>query len=337
MSMSKAGEYSNADLGIVREMFVGDARDGTERQELSKWVNFLFRCGFLLRTCQVNDARIVIALLLPTRELAAAFAAVGIILGSLKSTVEFLTWKQFLTLPSGTELYVRFHHKKSNRSLKGEVGEKKDGPYGLERRIKIVNGPKAVRGSSEIVLESTFGRLGISMTEHPKKGRMDSIVQAGTFLRGVSRFYKPNWLVSSQTEALVITNKAEWKRVCNSVRIGIAGQPQANFLADVLLASDIRDRRMSRIALSAPGKDVSSVYAPVAIIDGPRALPQWREVNARNLLVLADQIEFDEECHGAIIDMTTSRDDSLLPKEFAGLIDYAPKGAALAVVANSHR
>ena len=133
MSISEANECQDADLGLFREIVVGDCRDGNELQSLPGWINFLIRCGYLLRTRQVDDARIVLALLLPTRELAAAFASLGIILGSLKSTVEFLTWEQFLTLPVGTELYFRFHHKKSRKSLKGEVGEKKNGNHGLER------------------------------------------------------------------------------------------------------------------------------------------------------------------------------------------------------------
>ena len=125
MRISEANEYQDADLGLVREIVVGDNRDGNELQSLPGWINFLIRCGYLLRTRQFDDARIVIALLLPTRELAAAFASLGIILGSLKTTVEFLTWEQLLTLPEGTEVYVRFRHRNSNRSLKGKVGEKK--------------------------------------------------------------------------------------------------------------------------------------------------------------------------------------------------------------------
>jgi len=331
--LSIIGGESQATLGLVREILVRDSQAATEFQILPQWAEFLVYCGYLSRSIQIQNARIVIVLLLPTRELAAAFTSLGVILGSLKSTKEFLTWEQFLELPEGTDLYVKLTYKGANRSLKGVAGEKADSAHGLFRRILITNGPKAIRGSSELVVKESYGRFGISMTEHPKERDLQSIVKAGTFLKGVSQFYKPNWMVSDQVEGLVLTVKTAWRRVTQSIQLGASDYSNSTDLADILLASDRPDKRSSRIAVYAPGKKVESAYAPTAILDGPRALWQWREVAARNFVILAGRSEFDEEMSGTLFDLTSARDDQLLPSEFASLKDKIPDGIGLALFA----
>lgn len=298
---------------------------------------FLMNCGYLARSVQVEGARCVLVLLLPTREFAAIFTALGIILGSLGSVRESLTWEQLLTLPEGTELYVRLKHKGKRRSVEGVVEEIGEGPWGHYRNIKLTSGPKAIRGVVEHIVESTFPRLAVSMTEHPRLRDEGTIIKAGTFLKRVSDQYQPNWLVSGDTEGLIITPKTDWNRLTRVLWVKPEGAKEVTEVADVLLASDSRDHRFSRLAVAPPGRNVSSVEVPAAVLDGSRALLQWREVSARNLIVLFDSKNFDEEVEGAVFDLARERKDRLLPDEYHALAEQCPTGILLSAFAVPER
>lgn len=300
---------------------------------LPEWAIFLMNCGYIARSVQVEGARCVTVLLLPTHQYAAIFTALGIILGSLGSVRESLTWEQLLKLPEGTELYVRLQYKGKGRSVEGVVEEIGEGPWGQYRKIKLTSGPKAIRGAIEHIVESTFPRLAVSMTEHPRLRDEDTIIKAGTFLKQVSDQYQPNWLVSGENEGLMITPRTEWDRLTRMLQIKPAGASEATEVANLLLASDSHDQRFSRLAVAPPGRNVSSVEAPVAVLDGSRALLQWREVSARNLILLFDSKSFDEEVEGAVFDLASARKDQLLPNEYRALAEQCPAGITISAFA----
>ena len=329
--MSDTYNPAAANLGFIRQVVISDSHKGSDFEPLPHWASFLVHCGFLARSFQGENSRNVFVLLLPTRDLAAPLTSLGVILGSLKTTAEFLTWEQFLELPQGTELFIKRTYKRVNRSLKGTVEEKGEIPQGIYRRVAITNGPKALRGSDDLVIQDSFSRLSVSLTEHPKQKDQGAIIKAGTFLRSVSKFYRPNWLVSDQLEALVVTTKAEWRRVTRAVQLGVMGHHTATDLADILLASEEAERRASRISVCAPGNRLDATCAPVAILDGPRALWRWRNCTARNLIILLARNEFDEEVSGSVFDLTCMGKDDLLPSDTEVLIHEVPARVGMAI------
>lgn len=322
-------------LNLRQDILVADT-PGADEISMARWARFLTACGFAARSIQKDNVRSILVLLLPTREFASVFVALGIILGSLRSTRKSLTWREFLTLEKGTELYVRFNHRGKTRSLKGVVDEKGIESYGPYCKIRLTSGPKRIRDSAlQVVIERNFSQLAISMTEHPKIKDHFRIIKAGTFLKQVSPDYQPNWMVSADTEGLVVTTRAHWERVTRSVRVKPRDAKESTSIADVLLSSDFADHHLSRIAVSPVGRDISSIATPVAVLDGPRALLQWRATSARNLIVVCGSKDFDEEIQSALFDLAAGRDDELLPSEYRALANQAPRGIGISAFATT--
>ena len=319
-------------LNLRQNILVAD-KPGAHEFSMARWARFVMECGFAARTIQKDNVRSILVLLLPTREFASLFAALGIILGSLRSTRDSLTWQQLLSLEEGTELYVRFTHKNKTRSLKGVVDEKGNESFGPYCKIRLTSGPKSIRDSVQFVIESNFSRLAVSMTEHPRIKDRQRIIKAGTFFKQVSLDYQPNWMVSADTEGLVVTTRAQWERITQSVRVKPWDAKESTSIADVLVSSDFADHHLSRIAVSPVGRDISSIAAPVAVLDGPRALLQWRETSAKNLIVVCGSKDFDDEMQSELFDLAAGRDDALLPNEYRILASQAPRGIGISAFA----
>lgn len=325
------GEGILSVLGVpsLRHGILVTDEPGANEFLMARWARFVMECGFAARSIQEDNLRTILVLLLPTREFASIFAALGIVLGSLRSTRDSLTWREFLSLDAGTELYVRFKHREKIRSLKGVIEDKGEESYGPYCKIRLTNGPKSIRDSIQFVIESNFSQLAVSMTEHPRIKDRSRVIRAGTFLKQVSPDFKPNWMVSADTEGLVVTTRAHWERMIQSVRIKPWEAKESTPVADVLLSSDFADHRLSRIAVSPAGRDISSIAAPVAVLDGPRALLQWRETSAKNLVVICGSKDFDDEMQGELFDLAAARDDALLPNEYRDLVSQAPRGIGI--------
>lgn len=321
-------------LNLKQNILVAD-KPGANEFSMAHWARFVMECGFTSRSVQRTNVRAILVLLLPTREFASLFAALGIILGSLRSTRDSLTWQQLLSLEEGTELFVRFTHKRKAHSLKGIVKEKGDESFGAYCKIRLTSGPKSIRDSDQFVIERNFSRLAISMTEHPRIKDHQRIIKAGTFLKQVSPDYQPNWMVAAGTEGLVVTTRAHWERTTQSVRVKPWDAKESTAIADVLLSSSFADHHLSRIAVSPVGRDISSIAAPVAVLDGPRALLHWRETSARNLIVVCGNKDFDDEMQSEVFDLAAARDDALIPNEYRSLANQAPRGIGISAFATT--
>ena len=112
---------------LSKAIQIFDEEDDNITKEFPDWAAYLIWLGWWLRREIIDDMRLFLVVLLPTRECSSHFCCLGSLLGSIGKRHINLNWNDILSLPSGTEVYMRFPQckgKSGNALIKAKLLDK---------------------------------------------------------------------------------------------------------------------------------------------------------------------------------------------------------------------
>ena len=254
---------------------------------LPAWGNFFINIGRWLAQAEIVESRLVLGLAIPTRNYAAAFAALGIVLARANIPADQIElnshFQQLCSLPKGTPV----NYQKNGKRYKGiYLGVNKD--YGEPRlRVQIEN--KSNGGLTDFLRREECQNVAIASTQYmslPKKQTGRFLVKSNDFL---------NAFISAETQEFVTKTRLECALIgrVNTLQQEITQVPFAydsskpevkrGYLHDILrvrnFLSEGETYRSEVLSFQGnkPPKTTNNLMPNVTIFDGATGFIKWRD------------------------------------------------------------
>jgi len=299
-------------LELIGKLRLGSSKSIKNNNRIPDWASFLIWAGWWMRRAQVKNVRIFMVLLLPTRICCSAICSFGAIIGSLGQSKKALTWEQICSLPSGTEVFTTLPEKGSKLiQLKGKLGNQRNEGGQKVRELIIETHIKKFKDSIFLILEKNPYQYPLTLTQ--QRRRFNDIYN---FYKNIIAELNLSTILAIHNECLIITNQAGWKRDICTLQAAASDQSEPIICdLDLLLMPSAKDEgAQSGILISSQRPShIIGENMPLAILEGPESLKNWELIRTQNIMILMDQAEYDENSKGILANLTSVRNDALLP------------------------
>lgn len=297
------------------------SESGKEGIKLPDWASFMIWAGYRMSTTQINDGRVLMTILLPTRVCCSIFCLLGGLIGRASlslSCVPDLSYEEFKQLPADTEIYLRDNGKR----IKGIISGRQN-ICNLDCQIVTVkSGGKKYSNSSFGIHKNNFKDYGISCEAHLSAIAEKKIDRVSKYYRKFCPKISKNWIGNCSTEIVAWTNKAKLKREAEGLNISIGGLKPISITELLLLNSN-------RVLLKSPKSPKAEYHhCPLAILDGPQSFSRLEHLQANNIILLIDRSEYTPSEENQLASVVGYRDDTLIDKS-KFKIDKVPTGTEL--------
>lgn len=301
-----------------------------------EWAAFMTWSGFWLRSTKMDDYKLVMLLVVPSKVCCSAFCSLGALIASTKDFVSDMTWDEFLALPAGIEVYLKIQHKSKLINFTGKISEVVticEGETG--RNITYGGRLKDFRSNPTTisVMKNGFTTKQISLIPHVNKHNFEQIRKSYTTL---VESFDNTWLSTSVTECRILTNKAEWVRNIENtaITLGDFSEVQECQLGRLLLTTS-DDYHNSRVEVLSH-KSIYNINSMVrlTVSEGREALFSGigNLHKTQNTIFILSTEEYDADCLNQISSISQHR--SNIPIELPlGTPDNTPCGIEMVMFA----
>jgi len=262
------------------------------------FAKFMIWLGYMCRKTQLENYRMVTAVLVPTRISCAAFAGIGAIAAALKEDKSFLSWEKFIKLENSERIFF-IHPGKDGKieRLEGEVGELM--LNGTMRKVKIISKLKRHKDLQITMSKGSFEKREVSLEPFQNNRGLKAVNQVGRFFSGSMIGIEGKNLFLQDNETLIVTQKARFAREMESLNFSY-GNSKEKFEFDELIMT-----QFSRTIIRTPKSiDLHTIECPLAILDGLEALRALENIGkTQNVLILIENSEFNDECQNRISEL----------------------------------
>ena len=282
-------------IGFRQPLYITDKSSiDIETDLIGGWVKVCIYLGKWAISNYKKDARRITFVVLPSRESAAAFIALGALISSASAYKDGLTWKNFSELDSGVEIYWK--RIESGDLFIGKV-------IGVELiacepaiKLEITKSRKARDiGSVILIPQGQFDKFQFSL-EKPASAQREVVINAGiAFLEHLIGGVSPAWAKSDGQDLLLVTKMNQFKSSIDYLLVGVGGGEVRPIGLESLLGFEkLGDGKHSKLKISHPKGDLNS-NARLVILDGPSAFSIKEHIPlASDLLIILDSLEFNE-------------------------------------------
>ncbi|MFZ3152208.1 hypothetical protein [Pseudomonas sp.] len=301
--------------------------DGCEKRVLPDWAASLVWLGAWCRSNQMAGHRLIVFAVLPSRELAAAFAGLGCIVAGSSVYEEKLSWPKFRSLPLGIGVF--FINNSSGARYGGDIigFREENGEEFIE-----INITKAAKRSSLGVIMTVnkrhFDDYQFTENKPPSAAKAQSLDAAGNALETLVGNSNYKWLWSDTAEGLIVTSVTSFENSIENLSLLIDSSPPIA-VSNFLCLGRNKDQAHAKLRIDHPRGSINGDF-PLAILDGGKAFSVHEHVNAaRNILVILDRSEYVAEVHdiakslGSISQGHGANFTGVIPDAFAAGIEIA--------------
>lgn len=318
-----------ARIGLRSSLRVGTSEFLDARDDLPEWIAFLLWAGWWMRTNSKPESRLHLVAVLPARSCCAAISALGACIASLREEVDGLSFPDFMALPDGANLSLRYR----GRIFHGVLGpcQRFGGQSG--RKVELDSNLKKMEDSAIWVFEHNLAEYQVSTDQRKNLSpqRQAALERVELFYQTLDPQPKHGWCLSPRREVLVVASKAAWGRAIENVSGKVHGGETTLVvpLADLVVETEEPQGIPGKTMLASSSgvmSDIPSVR--VAILDGPNSIRVAGDVKADAVLILIEHSECDENIIHELVAMAEVRDDEVVPE---GLPDKLPAGVEASV------
>lgn len=286
---------------------------GGEDRPLPVWADWLMSLGEWMRLQVSRQGMRVTVVRLPTRRLASAFVALGALCTAARIHDESLDWEALLKLPEGTTVYWReATGVKPKRYAGRTLGVRT--MHGADfLAISLIDSRGKEKGATFYLPRTTALSHGVTLGTISARAD-DRLTTAALFMRALISDASPAWFRSPMPDSTLVTERTSFEQDLDGIGLQASSVSSASLL-QVLALTDIQNREHGKLLLVSPRSD-KFLDAPsgVTILDGPAALSKLALVQARSVIVLLSQAEYDEEVvHQLSQFLSYSIDDGIYP------------------------
>lgn len=301
--------------------------DDGEKCALPDWAASLMWLGAWCRSNQLVGKRLIVFAVLPTRELAAAFAGLGCLVAGASAFEDVLSWPTFKKLPAGRSVF--WVHRNTMERYRGEiVGFKESG--GTEFIVVVVTkAPKRSHvGATIEINQSHFNEYRFTEEKPPTLPRTAAFGAAEKSLGAVVENLNPKWIWADGAEGLLVTNVTAFESAISDLSLMI--DKTTPIAMSELLCMDRNNKQThAKLRVDHPRGALEGGF-PLAILDGARAFMAHEHLAVvPNMLVILDRSEYQEGMHDKALELRSiSQDNSTylqdsMPDRFAPGIELA--------------
>jgi len=282
-------------IGFRKPLYVSDkAHIDTASDAIGEWVKACIYIGKWAKSCYRKDNRRITIVVLPSREVATAFIALGALISSISSYKDGLSWTKFSTLDSGLEIYWK----------KVETGELFIGrvmgiePIGSEPAIKLeITKSRKSRdvGTKILIPEGQFNKFQFSL-EKPASVQKEVDINASiAFIDQLIGDISPSWAKSDGQDLLLVTKIKQFQSSIDCLLAAVGDEALQSIKFQSLLGFErLGDGKHSKLKISHSKGNLEST-AELVILDGPSAFSIKEHISVRSdLLIAFDTLEFNE-------------------------------------------
>jgi hypothetical protein len=302
--------------------------DGHDKYSLPEWAASLIWLGAWCRSSRLVDKRLIVFVVLPTRELAAAFASLGCLVAGAKNFEDTLSWPTFKKLPRGRGVF--WSRENGTVRYRGNiVGFEEIG--GAEFiAVEITKAPKrSAVGSSLKISKEYFDDYRFTEEKPPAVPRVTTLDAAERSIGGLVENLNPKWIWADGAEGLLITGVTTFENAIFGLSLSI-GEKNPIAMSDLLCSGRNKDQSHAKLRIDHP-KGVLAGRFPIVILDGAKAFMVHEHLaHASNMLVILDRSEYQDEIHNTVLalrsisfDAQATDDINLIPQKFMTGIELA--------------
>lgn len=285
-------------LPIKKDFRVLSTESVQAEDRLPSWISFLIWAGWWMNNRSSENERSVLVLLLPTRICCAAFCSLGALIRSIEKNDTILSWNQFMKLPEGTKVCLRYPDPKSSHrriSVKGIIC---DGSSKTERKIMVLSKNKRFKGVIQSIMQRGYEDYEITAS-WPLSPQLEiKLSNTILFYKTVVNKFKTASVRSWFRECLIVTSLTSWKKEIENIIVTVSESAEnyPNYaLSELLMTSKDLNAEYSGAFLSTPKSDIlNSIDSPIAILNGPEAIKSWERIKSPNVIMLLEHLEYEE-------------------------------------------
>lgn len=244
---------------------------------------------------------------LPTRELAAAFASLGCLIAGASDFEDALSWSTFKKLPLGRGVF--WISKNGNKLYCGNiVGFTDEG--GTEFIVvDVTKAPrKAEVGYHRLISRNYFDDYHFTEEKPATTPRSASFDAAAQSLSYLVEKLNPKWIWADGAEGLIVTNVASFESAIAEISLSIEGHKPIT-LSDLLCFERNNIQNHAKLRLDHPRGELLGDF-PIVILDGAKAFMVHEHLTAgSNMLVILDRSEYQEGIHDEVIQLRSISTD----------------------------
>ena len=302
--------------------------DGCEKSSLPDWAASLIWLGAWCRSNRLVGKRLIVFAVLPTRELAAAFASLGCLLAGASNFEDALSWPTFKKLPSGRGVF--WISKDGTKRYRGNIVcfKECDGTEFIV--VDVTKAPRnAEFGTRREISRNYFDDYRFTEEAPATAPRSALFNSAAQSLRYLVANLNPKWIWADGAEGLLVTNVATFESAIAGISLSIEGQnPIA--MSDLLCLGRNKGQSHAKLRIDHPRGALAGNF-PLAILDGAKAFMVHEHLAAvSNMLVILDRSEYQEGIHDAVLGLRNISSDgqntdfkSAMPSKFTPGVELA--------------
>lgn len=303
-----------------------------ETESLPDWVGFLIWAGWWMNRRSLDNKKKVLVLLLPTRMCCSAFCCLGALIRSIENGSELFSWDKFLELPEGSQVSLYYpdpkspHRKVAVEGIVGRIIDKQ-----TARQIKIISKHRSFKRLIHSVYSCKFGEYRITARSPVPMRWFNKVSNILPFYTKILNNVNPSSVLVWSKECLLITNLSTYRSEIEDIFVSVINNHYSFGLHELLMPSQDFNADYSGIFLASPKSAVvTSIRSPIAILNGSVAVKSWERISSPNIIVLLDQMEYDDSMENFIAQLSDARAEevALLPE---GIPENLPAGAEMSI------
>ena len=302
--------------------------DGLDSPLLPDWAASLVWLGAWCRSCQLAGKRLIVFAVLPTRELAVAFAGLGCLVAGASTFQEVLSWPTFRKLPIGREVF--WSRKNGTARYRGTIVGFEDIGGAEFIAVNVTKAPrKAEVGSGLKINRMNFDEYRFTEEETPAVARAVALDAASRSLGSLVENMTAKWIWADGAEGLLVTGVATFMSSIDGLTLSIDGQAPIA-VSDLLCVGRNGGQSHAKLRMDHHRGALAGNF-PLVILDGAKAFMVHEHLAAEsNLLVILDRLEYQDGIHDAALELRSissdiSDDDfeSAMPNKLAPGVEVA--------------
>lgn len=279
-------------------------RDLGGESALPDWARAEIWLGWWCRRLQLAERRLLVVAVVPSRELAAAFAGLGCLLAGAQLFRDGFTWSDFRNLPLGTEVFWRTA---SDRSKYG--GVVLDSPVISDVVAVKIATSRRQRDIGVIwyFTEQKFAECLFSEESLPNARRSAAMENTMRLHHDLGLETNPLWIWTAGPEARIVTNQTKFWNDLKDMHIRTKDSDSLPFV-DTLCAAKGTDKTLAKLRIASAGY-APDQNVPVTILDGDNACDRILQFESGNVLMLLDHAEYSADIRNYLLEARNVEED----------------------------
>jgi hypothetical protein len=293
---------------------------------IGDWVKACIFLGMWVKSQYQKDTRRITFVVLPSRDIATAFIALGALVSSLRNYKDGLSWEKFSTLSSGVEIFWK--KIETGNLFTGRVLGVECMASETAIKLEITKSRKSKDiGVTMLIPESQFNRYHFSV-ERPASSKREAVINSSLeFMELMIGNVAPAWAVSNGQDLLLVTKMNKFKALIHNVLVGVEMDKSPTMPLENLLGFEqLGIGRHSKMKITHPKGDLDT-NADLVILDGSSAFSIKDHIPlASDLLIVFESLEFNENELEFVNQVELATQANAAPFEFSITLGSFPVG-----------